>query len=492
MKTSTKTETFDWMAISKKLRQWAPIRIAPKTFRLVFSFYQREATYSLALAALSAYAKGHIPNVKVSLVTATKGDGVDAYVRKVVDLKPDLIALSSMHPTWLPMMPYLDKLKKALPRTPVVVGGYQAIFSPQETLSHPAVDYVCVGDGEMPLVELISRLRGRNHSSPEDKSNGAVPGLWEKLASGQIAKTAPVLTENLEETPFPDYTLFENNGGLRWLSPHVMESKSLTTMPVMCGRGCPYRCSYCSNTALLELFGGPGKLLRRYNPEKFIDELTRLKNRYSVQYFQFMDETFSFDKKYACHLMDLYREQIRLPFSIFARVEQMNDEFCRVAAAAGCHAMWFGVESGSEEYRRRYLDRKMTNRQIVDAAETARKYGIKRMTFNMVGMPHESRENILETLELVKTIRPEYALFSQFLPLPGTPLHKLAEQAGLLLEPREEQQMWTIGDLNIREHAEGIGAGEFKKLVDEIMQYLWNNNVYDDGAPTLKLTPIEV
>ena len=327
--------TSSWKSVThrsawrRKFPTWRRFTGRPDTFRLLFTFYQREDTYSLALAALSAYVKREIPDVQVSLLAVSRGDDVGSYVCKAERIKPDLIAVSAMDPTWLPLLPYLEALKRSVSDTPVIVGGYRAIFSSAETLAHPAVDYVCVGDGEIPLMSVINRIRGvsdhRSYVGP------GLPGLWEKKISGEILKSPPVLSEDLESMPFPDYTIFEQNGQIRWLSRHAIESKTLTTMPVMSGRGCPYRCTYCSNTSLLDLFG-QAKLLRKYNPDGLIDELARLRDRYDVQFFQFMDETFTFDKKHAYRLMELYRDKVRLPFSCFARVEQMEEEFCRVAA----------------------------------------------------------------------------------------------------------------------------------------------------------------
>jgi anaerobic magnesium-protoporphyrin IX monomethyl ester cyclase len=462
-------------------------KASARPFRLAFTFYQWDATYSLAVAALSAYAKREIPNIEVSLFVVSKGDSIEAYRQQLAAFKPDLIAVSAMHPTWLPLRPYLESVKAAMPKVRVIVGGYQAIFSPEATLGHPAVDFVCVGDGEEPLVDVIRRVQGV--SKPEQST--VRTGFWEKKPNGDVLRSAPLLTPDLKRLPFPDYTIFEKNGSLRWLSPHAIESRDLTTLPVMSGRGCPYRCTYCSNTPLLDLLSSQGSILRHYDVEAFIAELVRLKQRYSAEYFQFMDETFTFDKKHAYRLMDLYKQKVGLPFSCFARVEQMDDEFCRIASRAGCHSMWFGVESGSEEYRRLHLGRKMSNRQILQASEMARRHGIKRMTFNMVGMPLETREDVLQTFELIKAIQPELVIVGQYLPLPGTPLYAVAEKAGLLLEATETQQMWTIGTLNISEQPGGVTAGELKQLVDEIMQYLWQHNRYDEGPSWVRSSPRE-
>lgn len=448
-------------------------RVSPTTFSLVLVFYHRDPAYSLGLASIAAFARREIGDIRIHLVPIQQGAAVGEIVRIVRSRHPDLIGVSAMSPTWLPLDPYLLAVKGALPHTPILVGGYQGIVSPEETISHPAVDYLCVGDGERPAVGLIERLRGR--ASPD----GPIPGLWEKRQEGHVLKSAPVLTGDLRRLPFPDYRIFARDGDLHYLSPRGIQSKRLVTAPVISGRGCPYRCSYCANTTLLDLFGKGGGFLRKYDPEVLVAEIAGLRDRYGAQYFQFWDEEFLYDFRYVRRFLDLYRRELGLPFSMFARNENMTDEVCRLAAAAGCHSIWFGVESGSETYRRRYLHRRMTNRDLREAARTARTNGIKLMALAMVGLPFESRDDARATLELMREIDPELAIFSQFLPLPGTPLHELCRQQGLLLKPSVEHQMWPLGRLNIKPHAGGMTEAEMSDAAAEIMRYLESNTRFE-------------
>ncbi|RPJ57407.1 MAG: radical SAM protein [Acidobacteria bacterium] len=441
-----------------------------KPFHLVFFFAQHEYTYSFAVGCLASYVKQEIPGIRLSLVSVLNTEDLAATVRRVVKLKPDLIAVTCMSPLWPFTRRFLSEVRRALKLTPVVVGGTQAIVAPDETLGQPGIDYICVGDGEEALVELVRRLQGeRDPLQP-------IEGLWEKRSNQEIVKTQPALAD-LSRTPLPDYSIFEKEGDIRWLSSHAIESRKLKTLHVMTGRGCPYRCTYCSNTTLLDLYGP--KFLRRYQPERVIEQLVSLRDRYSVDYLKFMDEMFLNDMDYVYKFLALYRERVRLPFSIFARVEKVDDEFCRVAADAGCHSIWFGVESGSEEYRRRYLRRHMTNQQIMQASEAARRAGIRRFVFNMVGMPFETRENLLETLEFTKRLQPELVVFIQFLPLPGSPLYERARQNGLLVELSEEKQMWSVGQMNIREHAGAATAAELNEILQEMLQYANESSRYD-------------
>lgn len=452
-------------------RHAAPAR---DPFVLVLTYYQRDRAYSLGLASLSAYVKREIPDVRVDLVPILRDDPVEVIAAWIRDLRPDLVAMSAMSPTWLPSDPYLRAIRRTSPATPVLVGGYQGIVSPAETLRHPAVDYVCVGDGEEPLVALIRRLRGETEGA-----RAPIQGLWEKDGDGTIHETPPFLVRDLSTLPFPDYAIFARPDGLHYMSPIAIQSPSLTTVPVLSGRGCPYRCSYCANTTLLDLYGAKEGFLRKFDPAALVDELARLRDRYAIDYFQFWDEEFLYDMRYARALLGRYRAQVGLPFSMFVRVENMSDELCTLAADAGCHSMWFGIESGSERYRREYLHRRMANEVIVDAAERAQRHGIKRFCFNMVGLPFETRADVDATLALSRAIAPELTVFSQYLPLPGTPLHELCRRHDLLLEPAVEQQMWPLGRLNIREHAGGLTAEEMRAAAEEIMAYLAVTNRFD-------------
>ena len=436
----------------------------PASFGLVLTFYQRDPAYALGLAAISAHAKRVHPDVRVHLVPIMRDDPVAQVVDEVGALAPDLIGVSAMAPTWLPSDPYLRALKAAYPDVPICVGGYQAIVSPDETLAHAAVDVVCVGDGEEPIARLIGRMCRRDAD--------AIPGLWEKRPDGTVTRTAPWLVRDLSALPFPDYTIFARDGDVRYLSPHAVESKRLTTLPVLSGRGCPYRCSYCANTTLLDLFGGRGGLLRKHEPEPLVRELARLRAQYGIEFFQFWDEEFLYDARYVRRLLAAYRDAVGVPFSFFARPETLTEELCAVAAAAGCHSMWMGVESGSDAYRRRFLNRRTPNALLRDAVATARRHGIKCMAFSMVGLPFESRCDAAETLQLMRDLAPELAIFSQFVPLPGTPLYELCRTHDLLLPPSPAHQMWPLGALNIKEHAGGMSAVEMADAVAAIMRYL--------------------
>jgi radical SAM superfamily enzyme YgiQ (UPF0313 family) len=120
----------------------------------------------------------------------------------------------------------------------------------------------------------------------------------------------------------------------------------------------------------------------------------------------------------------------------------------------------------------------MTNEQIITAAENARQVGIQRLTFNIIGMPFETREQMLETLEINKNIRPEFFFFWPYIPLRGTPLYDVAKKAGLLLDQTVGNYLEGAikGKLNLKEHEGGVTETEFHEICSLMQQFQQENN----------------
>jgi radical SAM superfamily enzyme YgiQ (UPF0313 family) len=220
-----------------------------------------------------------------------------------------------------------------------------------------------------------------------------------------------------------------------------------------------------------------------------VDELIRLREEYNAGYFEFWDELFLSNLKFVRAFFELYKEQVRLPFSINSRVEVMNEEFCKTAAEAGCHTIWFGIESGDESYRAKMLGRKMTNEQVIKAAENCKKAGINRLTFNIVGAPLESAENMRKTLELNREIAPEHFFFFPYIPLRGTPLYNIAKEEGLLLENKRELHYLSAANdrqftLNMKECPDLLTAEEYNEICSEMLEFQEANNrlSYDEDG----------
>ena len=471
-------------------RRKQPAQTQPAKARklsVAFSYYAPEgAQLSMPLAVLNGLMRQRFPDADRNLVAINKTlpeseYSVDWFRSRMALLRPDVLAFSCMSPHWREIRVYIDAAKEVSPDTLILIGGYQAILSPEETIAHPSVDMICVGDGEQPFTDLLTHLAALEARPTAVRTT--IGGLWTKQPDGTVLRGARVLNEELGSFPFPDYSLFERQGSLRGLGISVFGPQDKFILPVMTGRGCPYKCTYCSNTTLLEMYKGDGGgYIRKYEIDALIAEMQALKERYAVEFFEFWDELFMVNVRYALAFFEQYRQKIGLPFSINARVERMDEAFCKAARAAGCHTIWFGIESGSERYREARLGRKMHNSDILAAARNAGAVGIQRLTFNIVGMPFETLADAEETLALNRAIAPEFFHYFTYIPLEGTPLYDVARQHQLLIPKDQVSADYLEGRranrfrLNIREHEGGMTAAEFSDIASRMGEFQNQNN----------------
>lgn len=463
-----------------------------KKLRLVLSFYSPDGCeVAMPLAAMSAYLKRDFPWVEVILkpILILRDEiayNPENYASSIAELKPDVIAFSVMSPHWYPMEPYFEAIKSTLPDMPICIGGYQAMLSQEQTINNPNVDFICVGDGEYAIGNLVQFIHGNK--------DGPVDGMWEKLNDGEVFKTEPHQIGDLASLPFPDYDIFEKDGSFDDVNTSIFGPKEKIVLPVMTGRGCPYRCTYCCNTPLLDTWKVKKEFLRKYDPEDMVTELIRLRDRYNVGYFEFWDELFLSNLKFVRAFFAIYKERIGLPFSINSRVEVMNEKFCAEAKEAGCHTIWFGIESGDETYRSTMLGRKMKNTQVIEAARACKAAGINRLTFNIVGMPLETAENMRQTLELNRLIAPEFFFFFPYIPLRGTPLYERAKAEGLLLTTKKNLHYLSAANdkqffLNMKEQPEILSAKQYSEICFEMLEFQQSNNRLsfsdDDGVEVI-------
>ena len=447
--------------------------------KIVFSFYSPDGNeISMPVASISAYLKRDFPGIEVTLLPILILRDAEvyspaSYAKSIEESGADLIAFSVMSPHWYPMEPYFEEIKKLCPDLPICIGGYQAMLSQQQTIENPNVDYICVGDGEYATGNLVQHLRG--------SKDGPADGMWEKLIDGDVYESEPHQIGDIGALPFPDYDVFSKEDGFNDVNSSIFGPKGKLVLPVMTGRGCPYRCTYCCNTPLLEGWKVKKTFLRKYDPQDMVDELIRLRDKYDVGYFEFWDELFLSNLKFVRAFFALYKEQLHLPFSINSRVEVMGEDFCKLAAEAGCHTIWFGIESGDEEYRSKFLGRKMKNEQVIAAAENCKRAGINRLTFNIVGAPLETAANMRETLKLNQLISPEHFFFFPYIPLRGTPLYKMAKKEGLLdVDKKNLHYLSAVNDkvftLNMKERPDLLSAEEYNEICQEMLAFQKANN----------------
>lgn len=330
----------------------------------------------------------------------------DSFEEKLNTFKPDLIGMSAMSSNFDKGIKVLKKFKSKL-KCKVVVGGIHATIAPEDALRPDVVDMICVGDGEKFMLELCDCL-----SSGKDYKHINNLG-YKKGNSIHINKIGAFM--NMDELPTPDWSDFDSNHLFR-----AFMGKVYTGSFYIMSRGCPYKCTYCANSPLREKLKGSGKYYRFQKPGTTIKQLKELKKLYNATYFRFADDSIM-------SMKDEYLEELSegvaclgITFSCSVRPETTTIEKVLLLKKMGCVAASIGIESGNEGVRRTVLNRKMTNKQIGDAITLFKSNGIRVSTFNLLGLPDETRENVFETIRLNKNFNVDSANVYIVYPYPGT------------------------------------------------------------------------
>ncbi len=296
----------------------------------------------------------------------------------------------------------------------VVMGGPHVTFAPELTMREcPCIDAVVRGEGELTFRELIDAL---------DKNKGlkGILGLsYKDRKSGKIRNEPPrPLIKNVDEIPIPSYDLLP-------MEEYVADGTPFGT--VMTSRGCPFNCAFCSSSLQF------GKRWRGHSVERVIEELSILRNEYGKREIEFLDDTFTLNRRRAVDIPRRIKEEgLDVTWTASSRVNTFSEKIARAMRAGGCHTVYFGIESGSQRTLD-FIGKGITPQQSIDAVKTAKKAGLRALGSFIIGFPEETREEIDTTIRFAKRVGVDFAQFTVATPYPGTRLWQYAVEHSLLL-----------------------------------------------------------
>jgi len=359
---------------------------------------------------------------KVTLKVTNPFDDLDQLVNS---FQPDLVAMSAtedIFPLGLRLIKHIDKYDIL-----TIVGGVFPTFAPHKVIMNKEVDIVCVGEGEEAILELCNRLR-------DNKDYSNVRNLWIRK-SGKIIKNPIGKAFDVDKAPLPDFSLFEE---ARLYRP--MAGKTYRMLPVETHRGCPYSCSYCNSPAQRNLYNDASAEthFRKKSINMVRREIEFYINDCAAEYFYFWADTFfAYTDKEFDEFVDMYND-FKNPFFCQARPEQITENRIRQLRNVGLHRMALGIEHGNEEFRRKIINRKVSNEVILKAFEIISDYALPAgvSVNNIVGFPTETPELAMDTVELNRSIADKVDTMNcyAFTPFHGTPLRELSIKLGYIEE----------------------------------------------------------
>ena len=235
-------------------------------------------------------------------------------------------------------------------------------------------------------------------------------------------RRAAALVDDLDSLPFPDRELYRC----------YPKDGSSTTQVLIAGRGCPFDCTYCFNHEFRQLYRGKGRMVRYRSVRNLLDEIRQVCATMKVRHVYLNDDTLILNRKWVMEFTDAYPREVKIPFACLIRADLADGYLIRRMAKAGCRSVFFGIEPGNEKLRNGLLKKKVTDEEIIRTAQHLKKYRIRFRTYNMLGLPGETLEDAIETLQMNIRIKADFPWASVFMPYPGTELGDLSRQMGLL------------------------------------------------------------
>lgn len=348
----------------------------------------------------------------------------DEVAQDIAHHQASLVVVEVMYRTLAFSQSLVDSIKHDVPSPqPIIVFlGIAPSLSTEQVLKHVAgLDAIILGEAEETLLELAQTLMTGNdwHS---------IAGLAYRNEKGYVVRNhSRSLIPNLDLLPFP----------ARDSLPLALRYNA--TVDVATSRGCYGVCTFCNiKPFYANCIGAPW---RGCSPQHIVAELALLHITYGVCHFAFVDENFMgpgrAGKERARQVAEKILERnLSLTFSLYCRVDDIEEDLFRMLAQVGLRAVNFGLESASQRGLD-YFNKRTTIGQNVAALEILRRLNIRPIPSLIMLEPTTSLTEVQKTIvflqkhDLTNLICP-----TTILPYPGTRLTNDLRQKGLLQENR--------------------------------------------------------
>ena len=326
---------------------------------------------------------------------------------------PDLVGVTATTSMIYDAYDVASIAKEVNPNALVVIGGPHATFMAPEVLQECRhIDVVVRGEGELTFKELLMKLM------KDDRDFRDILGITYRVGDGIRENPPRPLIRNLDDAPLPAYDL---------LPMDKYRVGKLKFGAIITSRGCPYSCIFCSSSLQF------GKRWRAHSVDRVLEELRILRYEYGRQEIEFMDDTFTLNKKRAIAIAEkIVEEGLDISWSASSRVNTFSREVGSAMHRAGAHTVYFGIESGSEQTLR-FIDKRITKEQAMDATRAAKECGLRALGSFIIGFPYETEDDIKATIKFSNRVGVDLAQFTIATPYPGTKLWDLAIKENLLL-----------------------------------------------------------
>ena len=404
----------------------------------------------IGLAYIAAALEQHGEDVSVIDMFA-EGFGAEKVLSLVKEIQPDVVGMTVLTPSEPVCSILTEMIRGVLPNVKIVWGAVHAEVFAKDIILERKADFVVHHDGEETICELMDALK----SGETDFSS--VDGLsWRATDGTPVTNKERRLLQDLDSLPYPAWHLFPYHK--YGLLPFADFAKPVLTMTG--SRGCPYRCDYCS------LINTGGKVYRRRDPIKIVDEYEYLVDRYKVKQIGFVDPIFPLVKKDLKPLCDEIVNRgldKRCQWLSETRCDRLDKETAELMYYGGCRRVLMGIESGSDILLGN-VNKNITTQKVREGVANAKNAGLQTVGLFMIGMPGETPEMTRETVDFSIDLDLDFAKYAITVPFPGSKLFEDRWQKDLFRDDWENYTTFNPDPDRLVYHPHGYDPKELIEM----------------------------
>lgn len=330
----------------------------------------------------------------------------------LAEFAPEIVAISTLFsPSYANMLDIATAARRVFPAALIVAGGgvptnmYAEIFR-----DNPCFDALCFGEGERPLLGLVAA------SDRQAFLRGNTSWITREKVERQEAFHHDLITD-LDEIPFLDYGILDVEAYRRnaIMSLFPLAELGKKGMSVMTSRGCPHRCCFCSSHTV------HGRKMRYQSLERVREDFERLRAEYGAEIMVFFDDHLMAARQRVFAIFDMMKQMgLTAFFPNSLALYALDRKMLEALKSIGVKDLVLSVESGSsrvlKEIMHKPLDLNIVRRVVGDC----RDLGIASDISILIGLPGETKQDIEDALQFLKTINATWFRISMATPLLGS------------------------------------------------------------------------
>jgi len=396
----------------------------------------------------------------------------DEEVKNIIrNTKFDIVLIGGLSPVYKYTVELSRWIKSLNSKSKIILGGYVAMSVPEILINNSEADIICIGEGELTIIELLSKLSKDLNGSLE-----GIAGICYKNNEKEIVfNPARPFIQNLDmESALPAYDLLPMEIYLS--NPVVGIGRDIDFIS---GRGCPYQCTFCYQPF--------GHKPRTHSVDFVLRAINYLRDNYHIDFISFQDDEFVLDIKRVvkfCEARNRFFPELLWSCTGRANIVANNEELAKIMKDSGCTLISFGFESGSQ----RMLDRmrkSQTVQMLEKTVKICRKHGLPIPASFIIGMPGEDDETCKDTVDfcLRNNLPLDSLMFAT--PYPGTEIFDFAIRTKRIDKNSLHEYLTTLGDareftVNLTDHFSDEGLINKRSEMMEITRANYNRFITED------------